>query len=91
MTIDRINISGENSKCGDKELSTATAASRNIWYNSSIYWSEEACQNRNRDNIGNEDFLPGIKITPDDLPKNRGGTGFETPSAEACQTECAER
>ena len=81
---------GENSKCGDKEPSTATA-SRNIWYNSTIYWSEEACRARNRDNTGNEGFLPGIQITSDDLPKSNGGSGFETPSAEACQTECAER
>jgi len=81
----------QHSKCSDKTKSKV-AIHRNIWYNSGVFWSEEACiGKRNAKEIGNQLFLPGIEIISDNLTTLEGGGGFKVPSAEACQTECSER
>jgi len=79
------------SKCSDKTKSRVEI--RNFWYNSQVYWSEDACSTgqRNAQEIGNQLFLPGVKIISDQLTSLEGGGGFKVPSAEACQTECSER
>lgn len=77
------------SKCTDKQRSQSANNLRNLWFKSDIYWSEEACSEfKEPKNLGNELFIPGIKILSQGLDSNLGGQGFETERAEQCQTEC---
>lgn len=54
------------------------------------YISYEACKQNKSSNIGRELFLPGIKLTSKDLPKDLSGGGFGDiiPTDQLCQDEC---
>jgi len=64
----------EASTCNDKQFSDrANIARMELWHSSEVYYSEEACLPKNKNNnkeildIGNEEVLKGIKITSDHL------------------------
>ena len=55
-----------------------------------VYTSYEACEQNKWSNIGRELFLPGFRLTSNDLPEdlNGGGFGNLTTTSELCQDEC---
>ena len=58
------------------------------WFIKNLYWSLDACDSNKTVDTGNDQFLPGIRLTSKDLPPEYGGRGFSTTSPEGCQTEC---
>lgn len=85
----------EDTLCDDAEYSSVNDRYRNIWLNGEVYYSYEACDGKNNDKIGNEEFLDGIKITKDRLKivlDNGLDLGedltFYMNSHEECQREC---
>jgi len=87
----------EHSPCDDIEYSLKNELISNIWHNSEIYYSYDACDASNQDdNIGNEKVLQGYKIIGDHLQtQNDDNTigenleiWMEGSTYESCQAEC---
>ena len=66
QTDDPFCYVSKNSKCKDKKYSTKNELISDIWFNSEINYSYEACNARKQDDkVGNEQVLKGVKIKHD--------------------------
>jgi len=55
----------DTTNCEDAEYSSANDRIEKLWLNSEVYYSYEACDAKKQDNLGNEEFLDGIRINKD--------------------------
>jgi len=97
QTDDPFCYVSENSNCDDIEYSSQNELIENIWFNSEIYYSYDACEARNQDdNVGNEKLLRGIKIIGDNIKSlnddNTIGENLEIwvegSTYQSCRAEC---
>ena len=73
QTDDPFCYVSKDSKCKDKQYSEKNELISNIWFNSEINYSYEACNARNQDDkVGNEEVLKGVKIKRDYLKDEDG-------------------
>jgi len=84
------------SNCTDKKYSNRNIGESDIWLNGPVYYSKLACYEENQKEfaIGNEDFLPGIKITTDNLILEGTRTEqvkWKMDSPDECWSECNSR
>jgi len=87
----------EGTNCADAEYSSTNDRFKNLWLNSEVYYSYDACNNSKRDNTGNENVVRNVKIKGDYLREvdDTGKLGqaltFYFQSHEDCRAECASR